>query len=141
VRSFRYDIGTRAQNAGRTIGRVRSELEKAVAEENEASGLLRQTLAENLGMARSRLDGELTGTKELTLRALADIAWALDREVVIELRRRPAEASGQNAGSETSTIETGRVVFMGGRTASGSTLPSCIRTYSAPHRKPAKKMP
>jgi hypothetical protein len=37
------------------------------------------------------------------LRGLADLAWALDREITVELRR-PDRAEGQNIAPVTSTV-------------------------------------
>jgi len=121
------------------IGRVRSELLQALAEEKTAAGLLPQALAQKLDVPRSLLDGQLFGSKGLTLRALADIAWALDRDVVFELRRRDAEAPGQNVTSETSTIEAGRTVFIGTPAALSSTLPSKVQTRVGPQAAASEK--
>jgi hypothetical protein len=55
----------------------------------------------------------LSGEAEITLRSLADLAWALDREVTVELRRADGQAgqniAGQNIAAQniapaTSTI-------------------------------------
>jgi transcriptional regulator with XRE-family HTH domain len=99
---FRFDIGARSRTAGRLIGRVRRELLRAVTEEKRA-GLTQQELAGRLQSRRSNINRQLSGEAEITLRSLADLAWALDREITFELRR-PDEAAGQNIAPQTSTI-------------------------------------
>ena len=99
---FRFDIGARSRTAGRLMGRVRRDLLRAVTEEKQA-GLTQQELARRLQSGRSNINRQLSGEAEITLRSLADLAWALDREVTFELRR-PDEAAGQNIAPQTSTI-------------------------------------
>src|ERR1700761_5727831 len=99
---FRFDIDARSRTAGRFIGRVRRELLKAITEE-KGEGLTQQELARRLDSQRSNINRQLSGESEITLRSLADLAWALDREITLELRR-PTQADGQNAARMTSTI-------------------------------------
>jgi len=84
------------------MGRVRRELLRAVTEEKRA-GLTQQELARRLQSGRSNINRQLSGETEITLRSLADLAWALDREITFELRR-PDNAAGQNIAPQTSTI-------------------------------------
>jgi transcriptional regulator with XRE-family HTH domain len=99
---FRFEIDARSRTAGRLIGRVRRELLKAITEEKRA-GLTQQELAQRLESERSDINRQLSGEVEITLRSLADLAWALDREITIELR--PADSvAGQNIAPATSTI-------------------------------------
>jgi ribosome-binding protein aMBF1 (putative translation factor) len=99
---FRFDIDARSRTSGRLFGRVRRELIKAIMEEKRG-GLTRQELARRLETRRSDINRQLSGEAEITLRSLADLAWALDREVTVELRR-PDNAAGQNIAPTTSTI-------------------------------------
>src|ERR1700744_1289091 len=99
---FRVDIDARSRTAGRFIGRVRRELLKAITEE-KGEGLTQQDLALRLDSQRSNINRQLSGESEITLRSLADLAWALDREITFELRR-PTHADGQNVAPMTSTI-------------------------------------
>ena len=84
------------------MGRVRRELLRAVTEEKQA-GLTQQELARRLQSGRSNVNRQLSGEAEITLRSLADLAWALDREITFELRR-PDQTTGQNIAPQTSTI-------------------------------------
>jgi transcriptional regulator with XRE-family HTH domain len=75
---------------------------RAVTEEKLA-GLTQQELARRLQNKRSDINRQLSGEDEITLRSLADLAWALDREITFELRR-PADTAGQNIAPLTSTV-------------------------------------
>jgi ribosome-binding protein aMBF1 (putative translation factor) len=99
---FRFDIGARSRNGGRLIGRVRRELLRAVTEEKTA-GLTQQELANRLQTDRSNINRQLSGESEITLRSLAELAWALGREITLELRR-PDSTAGQNIAPTTSTV-------------------------------------
>ena len=99
--SFHFDIGSRARQAGRLIGRVRSELLKALSERKAENGLSQQALAQKLGVHRSLINRQLTGETNLTLRSIADLAWALDMEISFELKKPIVEA-GQNQPATTS---------------------------------------
>jgi transcriptional regulator with XRE-family HTH domain len=99
---FRFDIDARSRTAGRFIGRVRRELLKAITEEKGA-GLTQQELARRIESHRSNINRQLSGEADITLRSLADLAWALDREITFELRR-PDNTDGQNVAPVTSTI-------------------------------------
>src|ERR1700760_930014 len=99
---FRFELDARSRTAGRLIGRVRRELLKAVTEEKR-SGLTQQELASRLQSDRSHVNRQLSGGAEITLRSLAELAWALGREVSFELRR-PDEAVGQNIAPATTSV-------------------------------------
>jgi transcriptional regulator with XRE-family HTH domain len=114
VTSFHFDIGSRARQAGRLIGRVRSELLRALSERKAETGLSQQALARKLEVHRSLINRQLTGEANLTLRSLADLAWALDMEVSFELKK-PTVETGQNQPTTTSTIEYGQIKFLNGR--------------------------
>jgi hypothetical protein len=126
VRSFRFDIGTRARKVARLIGRVQSELLNALAEEMRASGVTSKDLARKLNIPSSVINRQLAGGT-ISLRSLADLAWALDREISFKLTR-PIERAGQNDHSETSTIEAPQVRIVGVSAPSGSTPPSAPET-------------
>ncbi len=117
--SFQFDVGSRARKAGRFIGRVRSELLKALSDKKAKDGLTQQALATKLGVHRSLVNRQLSGESNLTLRSLADLAWAMDMELNFELRER-AEAFGQNESTATSTISHGQIRFINGRSGTGA---------------------
>jgi hypothetical protein len=135
VKFFRFDIGARASKASRFIGGIQSELLKAVAEERQ-QGTTQQALAQKLHIPRSELNSQLAGNSRLTLRVVADLAWALDREITFELKRR-VEKPGQNHLPEASTL-TSNAPTMVGATTNSSTLPSRPQIRIVTPRIPAK---
>jgi len=113
VTSFQFDIGGRARNAGRFIGRVRNELLKALSERKKDGKLTQQELATKLDVHRSLINRQLSGESNLTLRSLADLAWAMDMEITFELKKPVVEA-GQNQPVTTSTIGHGQIKYIDG---------------------------
>lgn len=115
---FHFDIGARARHAGRFIGRVRGELLRALSErktENAFSqqAFSQQALARKLDVERSVINRQLSGEANLTLRSLADLAWAMDMEISFELKQ-PVAASGQNQPMPTSTVGHGQIKYING---------------------------
>lgn len=121
--SFHFDIGGRARHAGRFIGRVRSELLRALSERKSAGGFSQEALARKLDAERSLINRQLSGERSLTLRAIADLAWAMDLEISFELKK-PVTEAGQNqpvqsqtAQSQTmttSTVRHGQIKYING---------------------------
>lgn len=109
--SFQFDIGSRARNAGRFIGRVRNELLRALSERKEEGKLSQQALAKKLDVHRSLINRQLSGEANLTLRSLADLAWAMDMEICFELKK-PAAHPGQNEPVITSTLGYGEIKYV-----------------------------
>ncbi|NLS00781.1 helix-turn-helix transcriptional regulator [Rhizobium sp. P38BS-XIX] len=84
--SFRFEIGARARAASRFVANVRSDLVAAILERRTEKGVTQQQLAELVGVSRKDLNSYLCGQRELPLRSIADLAWALDKEIHVELR-------------------------------------------------------
>lgn len=103
---FQFDIGARRRAVGRLIGNIRCDLIKALTKEKATSGLTQQHLADALGISRSELNRTLCGEEEMTLRTIANLAWALNREVHFELRE-PSQQTGRNYFAETATVASG----------------------------------
>src|ERR1700742_3417546 len=53
---FHFDIGGRARNAGRFIGKVRNELLRALSEKKNESGICQQALARKLDVERALIN-------------------------------------------------------------------------------------
>jgi transcriptional regulator with XRE-family HTH domain len=121
--SFHFDIGSRARNAGRFIGRVQSELLRALAEKKMLRKFSQQSLARKLQVHRSLINRQLSGEANLTLRSLADLAWALDMEITIELKDPVVEA-GSNQTFTTSTIQHAPIKIINGGRKLKSRLPA-----------------
>jgi hypothetical protein len=113
VTSFHFDIGSRARHAGRFIGRVRGELLRALAEKKAKAWFPQQVLAEKLGVERALINRQLSGEANLSLRSLADLAWAMDMEISFELKK-PMARAGQNQPMTTSTVQHGQIKYING---------------------------
>ena len=115
---FHFDIGERARHAGRFIGRVRGELLRALSERKSEIGFSQQGLAQKLDAKRSLINRQLSGEANLTLRSLADLAWAMDMEISFELKE-PVARAGQNQPildqpMTTSTVQYGQIKYING---------------------------
>jgi plasmid maintenance system antidote protein VapI len=132
VTSFHFDIGSRARHAGRFIGRVRGELLRALTLRKSEGELPQQVLAEKLGIQRSLINQQLAGETNLTLRSLADLAWAMDMEITFELKKPMAKA-GQNQPMTTSTVQYGQIKYIngGGKQVSVFAAPANPETVQA----------
>lgn len=122
--SFQFDIGNRARTAGRLLGKVRGELLRALAERKANTPFSQQELAQKLDLQRALMNKQLAGETNLTLRALADFAWALDLEVNFELKNLGQEV-GQNEAAVTSTVGHSPMRFINGG-AKQANLPIAI---------------
>lgn len=93
--SYQFDLGPRERKVSRFLGKVRRELVAAVLKEKSARKLTQQQIADAIGVNRSVINRQLLGGENLTLRRVAEFAWALGLEIVFELRK-PTAARGKN---------------------------------------------
>jgi transcriptional regulator with XRE-family HTH domain len=87
--SYVFDIGEKARKASRFIAHVRAELQKALIAEKAARKITQQQIASQIGVNRSVINRQLMGTENLTLRSVADLAWALGWDIAFELKKPP----------------------------------------------------
>jgi hypothetical protein len=113
VTCFHFDIGGRARHAGRFIGRVRAELLRALSERKAETGLSQHALARKIDGDRAQINRQFSGEADLSLRSLADLAWAMDMEISFELKK-PAAKAGQNQPMTTSTLTHGQIKYING---------------------------
>jgi plasmid maintenance system antidote protein VapI len=92
---YLYDIGERARRAGRFIGHVRAELQKAWLLEKASRNITQQQIATVLDVDRSVINRQLMGYENLTLRSVAGLAWALGWEPVFYLQKCQADRAIQ----------------------------------------------
>jgi hypothetical protein len=85
--SYLFDIGGKRRAAARFIGHVRSELQRALVAEKATRKITQQAIAKLLGVNRSVINRQLMGFENMTLRRVAELAWALGWEIVFELRK------------------------------------------------------
>jgi transcriptional regulator with XRE-family HTH domain len=81
-------ISEKDQRVGRSIYRVQKMIANALLEAKATAGLSQQAVAQKLGVDRSVINRRVTGRANLTLQSLAELAWALDRELVVDFARR-----------------------------------------------------
>lgn len=93
MRSLKFRIEPRRRKFVRLIGRIQDELQRVFAEEQEENGLTKADLARRLGRDKGFITRKLTGTGNMTLETLADLAWALNREIDFRLSK-PEELLG-----------------------------------------------
>jgi transcriptional regulator with XRE-family HTH domain len=130
VTSFHFDIGERARHAGRFIGRVRGELLRALSERKSEHGLSQEALARKLDTERSLINRQLSGESNLTLRSVADLAWAMDLEISFELKK-PAVNAGQNQPIQNQTMTTSTVRHGQIRYINGAAKPAAVHAAPA----------
>jgi hypothetical protein len=89
--SYHFAPDRRKRTVARFITHVRRELQKAFLEEKAKRGVTQAQLARTLGTDRAVVCRQLSGSANLTLRTLADYAWALERDLVFAM---PAHVFG-----------------------------------------------
>lgn len=103
--SYRLKISPKSRKAGRFIASVHRNLQKAFLE----TGLKQQELAAKLSIDRSIVNRRLQGKSNLTLRSIAELAWAMDNDVEIVFSKptQPARSNGfvSNSDATTSSID------------------------------------
>lgn len=94
--SYELKIDPKSRAGGRFIGQVRKALVSAAIDEKKETGISQQQIASRLGVNRSVINRLLRGEANLTLRSVAEIAWALGWEPVFTLRRRAQQSRDRN---------------------------------------------
>ena len=75
----------------RLIGDINHALNQALEEEHEQRGLTQSGMAEFLDTDKSFVCRKMNGTSNMTLETFADLAYALNRAVKVELLSRTAQ--------------------------------------------------
>lgn len=126
TKSYQMRIDPRQAQQVRVISDVRHGLLDAFDEEHVAGGLTQQMLAERLGVNKSVVSKRLGGEVNLTLRSIADLAWAMGREIKFVISK-PAKVVGKNEHRPTTfTGETGPATHMAQGTATDSNVTPVI---------------
>ena len=92
---FQTGVGPSRRAGNRFISAVRRALQTAFAEEAKKNGLSQAELARRRGVNRSVVTRELRGVENMTLRSVAEAAWAMGRVAKLEIVA-PAQPHGQN---------------------------------------------
>jgi transcriptional regulator with XRE-family HTH domain len=80
--------------AARFVTRVRRALQRALVEEGTRTGLSQSDVARSIDVHRSVISRELNGRQDITLGRVAELAWAMGREIqfdLVEEKRRDGE--------------------------------------------------
>ena len=93
--SFQIAISPSKRAAGRFISGVRRSLQRALVEESELNGTNQSRVAHEIGVHRSVISRELNGRQDITLGRVAELAWALGREIEFTLVQ-PEHVQGSN---------------------------------------------
>ncbi|MHA3791596.1 helix-turn-helix domain-containing protein [Sphingomonas sp. YL-JM2C] len=93
--SFQIGVKPSRRAAARFVARVRRRLNEALAEERAANGVTQSDLARAIDVNRSVISRELNGKADITLGRIAELAWAMGREVEFDLVQ-PEVAPGAN---------------------------------------------
>lgn len=129
--SYELKIDPKDRAAGRFIGTVRKQLITAALDEKRETGITQSAVAAKLGVARSVISRLLRGEANLTLRTVAEIAWALGWEPVFTMRRRSRRADLANAFSATEirpVLKSGSETFT--VTSTSTVVPTAARSSS-----------
>jgi predicted XRE-type DNA-binding protein len=94
--SFQIAISPSKRAAGRFISKVRRALQNALIQEQQKNGVNQSRMATAIGVHRSVISRELNGRQDITLGRVAELAWAMGREIEFELTE-PRADSGINA--------------------------------------------
>src|SRR6202020_1711445 len=97
-------------------------------------GFSQQGLAQKLDTERALINRQLSGETSLTLRSLADVAWAMDMEISFELKKPHPEA-GQNQTMTTSTVGHGQIKYINGAAERVSLLAVPANSELGPSKK------
>lgn len=79
--SYIFDIGERARKVGRFAASVREGLQYALFTEKGRRKLTQQQIASMIGVNRSVINRQVMGTENLTIRRVAELAWAIGWDV------------------------------------------------------------
>jgi transcriptional regulator with XRE-family HTH domain len=88
MKSVNAGTNKRRRTYTRLVGEIQHVLNQALTEEHAARGLTKAAMADTLGWHRSSITKLLSGTRNMTLETLADLAFALNRPVKVSLPSR-----------------------------------------------------
>jgi hypothetical protein len=88
--SSEFELPFRRKTYVRLIGDIEHQLNLAFDEEHTKRNLTQQEMADLLNVDKSFISRKMSGTSNMTLETLADLAFALDRAIEIKLRSRTA---------------------------------------------------
>ncbi len=85
--SYKSRITPRRRKFVRLIGDIQEELQRVLMDEHEATGITQADIARALDKHPSVVSRALSGRSNLTLETIAELAWALNREILFRMLR------------------------------------------------------
>ena len=101
--SSNLHIDKRRRTYARLLGEIQHALLEALDEEYRDRGLTRAEIARLIGRDKSFVTRKLTGESNMTLQSLADLAFALDRPVKVQLPSRGTAVGANDIRPPTTT--------------------------------------
>lgn len=100
--SFQSRLSPKARRVARMIRAARENLVHAFEAEKDKKGFTQAQLAREMNLDRSVINRRLMGRENLTIRTLAELADALDRELRVDFLERKSQHSQNEFRIETS---------------------------------------
>lgn len=108
MRSFLNNVDKRRALYLKLAGSVESQLRDAYAKRHDAGIDNQTTVGKKLGVGRSVINRRLSGHANLTLETIADMLWALDHDISVEIFD-PASRQGHYVTTSPDNDSVGRV--------------------------------
>lgn len=90
--SYQMQLNPRKKKAARFVTLVNKEIQKTFTDAAN-KGMTQRKLAAKLDVDKSVLHRRLTGETNLTLRSIADLAWALDADLEFSMRPKSVDSN------------------------------------------------
>ncbi|MDO6967099.1 helix-turn-helix domain-containing protein [Rhizobium alvei] len=131
--SFQFDLDPKDEAAAEFIGAIGHRLQELLVERKALDNLTQQEIANRLGVDRARVNKCFSGYNNLTLRSLAELVWALDAEIKVEMHLAE-EPRGANyslkSAPETTRSHQARTQILSSTQSAGSTTSSSLLPFA-----------
>lgn len=84
--SFQFDVDPKELVAIDLVTSVGRQLQETLVDRKKIGKLTQQEIANRLGIDRARVNKCFSGYNNLTLKTLAELAWAMDATIHVEIR-------------------------------------------------------
>lgn len=108
MKSVKPSSDKRRRTYTRLVGEISHALNQALVEEHEDRNLTRAQMAAALGWDRASITKLLSGSRNMTLETLADLAFALDRPIRVSLPSRTRHTNSRVGSPDAS--DSGRSI-------------------------------
>ncbi len=122
--SYKIRVDPRRKTFTRLISVIHRELAAALEREGRARNLTQSDVANTLGVNKSAISRRLSGTSNLTLKSISDLAWVLGHDVDFRLVSQRQNMAGANYPVATAPAAPKITTSTTGRTANAPQSPS-----------------